>query len=132
LKDTARQLIRFALVGVAGLLVDVAVLYLLAPLCGWYAGRVLSFIAAATCTWLLNRTFTFEPTGHAPVWREYLHYLVSMLGGAAVNYLTYVLTLHWLDIAAAPAVGVALGSLAGMTVNFTAARYFVFRPRKGS
>ena len=138
-----RQILRFGAVGVAGLLVDLAALFILAPLLGWYAGRVVSFLAAATATWALNRRFTFRaaaPLGnhaHAraastSIWREYTRYIVSMLGGAAINYTVYVLTLHGVDASFAPALGVALGSLGGMVANFVAARYFVFKaPAEG-
>ncbi len=127
-----RQLLRFGAVGVAGLLVDLAVLYVLAPLLGWYAGRVLSFVAAASTTWWLNRRFTFAASPALStrpamsVRHEYARYMVSMLGGALVNYSVYVLTLLWIETHWAPALGVALGSLAGMSLNFTAARHFVF------
>ena len=129
-----KQLLRFGAVGIAGLLVDLAVLFVLAPMLGWYAGRVLSFLAAASATWWLNRRFTFAmPTEDAKrspaasVWHEYGRYIVSMLGGALVNYAVYVLTLQFVPAPWAPALGVALGSLAGMSLNFVAARYFVFR-----
>ncbi len=127
-----RQLLRFGAVGIAGLLVDLAVLYVLAPLLGWYAGRVLSFLAAASTTWWLNRRFTFAaaPAPAArpalPVKHEYTRYMVSMLGGALVNYSVYVMTLQWVATPWSPALGVALGSLAGMSLNFIAARHFVF------
>ena len=52
-----------------------------------------------------------------------------MLGGAVVNYGAYVLVLHWVTGAWAPAAGVALGSCAGLVVNFLSARYLVFRAR---
>ena len=42
----AREFLLFAVAGVIGLGVDVGVLYLAAPLLGWYAARVLSFLAA--------------------------------------------------------------------------------------
>lgn len=126
----ANRFLRFGLVGVAGLLVDLAVLHLLAPWLGWYAARIVSFLAAASCTWGLNRSFTFRGasasrTGFA-LGREYLTYLSSMLGGAAVNYAVYALTLHWMTGALAPTLGVASGSCAGLVVNFAAARKFVF------
>ncbi len=125
------QFLRFALVGVVGLAVDLAVLHVLAPLLGWYAGRVVSFLAAASATWWLNRRFTFAERSrtHATarsVGREYLRYIASMLGGAAINYGIYALTLRGVDAAFAPALGVALGSLGGMFANFAAARYLVF------
>ncbi|WP_353506008.1 HAD-IIB family hydrolase [Variovorax arabinosiphilus] len=120
------RFVQFGMVGIAGLLVDLAVLYLLAPWLGWYLARAVSFLAAATCTWGLNRTFTFRPApgSHArlSIGREYLTYITSMLGGAAINYTVYVLTLHWMPGAAAPTIGVALGSCIGLISNFTAAR----------
>ncbi|AMM24625.1 GtrA family protein [Variovorax sp. PAMC 28711] len=127
-----REFLAFGLVGVAGFVVDVSVLYLAAPWLGWYAARVLSFVAAATATWALNRRYTFT-TRHADtsLGREYLRYLVTMLGGAAVNYAVYVATLHWVGGPWAPALGVALGSCTGLVVNFLSARYFVFRARRG-
>ncbi|MBD9667617.1 putative flippase GtrA [Variovorax beijingensis] len=130
-----REFLAFAIVGAAGFVVDVAVLYLAAPLLGWYGARVLSFLAAATATWALNRRYTFaarRSSGAAtPIVREYLGYLATMLGGAVVNYGAYVLVLHWASGPWAPAAGVALGSCAGLAVNFLSARYLVFRtPRR--
>jgi putative flippase GtrA len=125
-----REFLSFAVVGAVGFVVDVAVLYLLAPLLGWYGARVLSFLAAATATWVLNRRYTFNGRkANASVLREYLGYLVTMLGGAVVNYGAYVLVLHWVSGAWAPAAGVALGSCAGLVVNFLSARYLVFRAK---
>ncbi|MBU1361814.1 MAG: GtrA family protein [Gammaproteobacteria bacterium] len=125
--STARAFLLFAGVGVIGFGVDVGVLYLAAPWLGWYAARLVSFIAAATATWALNRRITFaNRSSGMSMGREYLSWLVTMLGGACVNYGVYVLTLHWLDAAWAPAAGVALGSCAGLVVNFVVARYGVF------
>jgi putative flippase GtrA len=128
-----REFLLFAAVGAAGFVVDVAVLYLAAPWLGWYGARVVSFLAAATATWALNRRYTFaaRPSGRSLV-REYLGYLVTMLGGAAVNYATYVGVLRAFEGAWVPALGVAAGSCAGLAVNFVAARHLVFKARRGS
>lgn len=127
-----REFLSFAVVGVIGLVVDVAVLYLLAPLLGWYVARVASFLAAATTTWAFNRRYTFAASAvpGRSVWREYLGYLATMTAGAVLNYGAYVLTLHWVEGRWAAAVGVALGSLAGMSTNFLSARYLVFRSHR--
>jgi putative flippase GtrA len=127
-----REFLLFALAGAIGFVVDVAVLYLAAPWLGWYAARVLSFLAAATATWALNRRYAFgaRRSGASPA-REYLGYLLTMLGGAAVNYAVYVLTLHALRGPWVPALGVALGSVAGLVLNFLSARFLVFRRRRG-
>lgn len=126
-------LLRFGLVGIAGLLVDLAVLYVAAPSLGWYSARGLSFWAAATTTWWLNRHYTFAHAAagvaQSPisVVRQYLRYLFSMTLGGSVNYLTYATVIVWWTWPAAPAVGVALGSCAGLVFNFIAAKYFIFR-----
>ena len=124
----ARKFLAFCVVGTIGLLVDLAVLYALAPFLGWYVGRVLSFAAAATTTWYFNRRYTFADAqeGGERLLRQYLRYIVSMLGGAAVNYSIYVLTLKFLPLDNAPACGVALGSIGGLALNFASARFLVF------
>ena len=129
----AREFLLFAFAGVIGLGVDVGVLYLAAPLLGWYAARVVSFLAAATTTWAFNRRYTFAASAAAgrSLWREYLGYLATMAAGAVLNYGAYVLTLHWVEGRWAAALGVALGSLAGMSANFLSARYLVFRSHRG-
>ena len=134
-----KQFLHFCAVGAAGFFVDAAVLYMVAPVVGWYAGRVVSFWAAATTTWVFNRTFTFrahaQPTpntnGGRGLLREYLSYLASMLGGAAVNYGAYLLTLRFVPTAGAPLIGVAIGSCAGLVVNYLVARHVVFAARRG-
>ncbi|XAH22849.1 GtrA family protein [Xylophilus sp. GW821-FHT01B05] len=127
----SKQFLIFCVVGTIGFVVDLGVLYGLAPLLGWYGGRVASFWAAATTTWWFNRRITFAAGAAAlrgaGIWREYGRYLATMLGGAALNYLAYAATLHWLPGHGGAALGVALGSLAGLSVNFLSARYFVFR-----
>ena len=125
-----RQFLAFCVVGTIGFVVDVAILHALAPWLGWYGGRVLSFVGAATATWALNRAFTFSAQAAAArysAWQQYWRYMVAMLGGAAMNYLAYTLTLLWSSAPWAPTLGVALGSIAGLAVNFVSARKVVFR-----
>ena len=121
------QLLRFAVTGVIGLVVDVAVLYgALALGCGHYSGRLLSFLAAVVVTWRINRRYTFSPSGSQ--WSEWWRYLGAMSGGALLNLGTYTLTLWLLPPAPwLPALGVALGALVGMTLNFLSAKFFVFK-----
>jgi putative flippase GtrA len=132
------QFFRFCLVGCAGLLVDMAALYAASHLLDWYSARALSFVAAATATWLLNRSFTFAPTSHhgqtpsRSVWSEYLQYMTSMLGGALLNYSVYAAFVTWVQHPWSPYMGVAAGSIAGLSVNFFLARQVVFKARKTS
>ncbi|MBY0557795.1 MAG: GtrA family protein [Burkholderiaceae bacterium] len=121
------QLLRFAFSGVLGCIMDVTLLYLALQLgANFYSGRVLSFLGAVWLTWRLNRRYTFTASSRS-AWQEWWRYLTAMLGGGAVNYAVFSALVYslpeyfWL-----PALAVAVGSLAGMTVNFLAARYFVF------
>ncbi|MFT3812628.1 MAG: GtrA family protein [Acidovorax sp.] len=128
----SRSLLLFGAVGVAGLVVDIGVLTLLRDTLGVYGARLASFFAAATATWLLNRSLTFSDRSAAMgLWSEYVRYMGLMLGGGAVNYATYSL-LAW-KFSQAPLwlmLYVAAGSLAGMTVNYLSTNLWLYRQRK--
>ena len=124
-----RQLIAFGVVGVIGFAVDAGVLTLARRLgAGLIIGRVVSYLSAATCTWALNRRFTFASRADQSRMRQWLLFMFSQLAGASVNLGLYA----WLVstsalVAAQPVIGVAAGSLAGMLVNFCVAKKLVFK-----
>ena len=128
-----RRFLRFCIVGAMGFGVDLTVLYARAWALGWYQARVVSFIAAASFTWWLNRRFTFAAdTGQgASTGRQYLAYMASMLGGGALNYAAYAATLQWFDVPGKAAWGVAFGSCAGLMSNYLSARHLVFKQKHG-
>lgn len=124
------QFLRFGVVGVAGYLVDATVLTLLveAAEIDPYSARVASFICAASTTWWLNRRFTFAPDPLQKPARQWLAFLLVSLGGAAINYGAYVVTLQiWPLAYQYPAIGAAVGALAGMLFNFPVSKLLVFR-----
>ncbi|MGH8220974.1 MAG: GtrA family protein [Steroidobacteraceae bacterium] len=127
-----RQFLAFSVVGGLGFLVDSSVLYLgLALGLGLRSGRVLSYLAAVTFTWALNRRYTFGASRYRPV-EEWARFAATQLAGAAVNLGTYfALIAHSALVVRFPVLGVAAGSLAGLAVNFAVARLFVFRGRPG-
>lgn len=125
-------MISFGLVGLAGFVVDASILILSASVLGLYWGRIFSFLIAATLTWFLNRNFTFIQSStvsleSSKIVREYFSYLMLMLWGAVVNYLAYVIVLRSLTSTVAPLLGIAVGSAAGMVVNFFSARRILVR-----
>ena len=123
------EFLRFGVVGVAGFVVDAGVLTAgIALGAGPWFGRVLSYLAAATTTFALNRAWTFRvsPSGDGLVrqWAKFL--LVNMLGFFC-NYSVYAALVAGVPLAAAhPVIGVAAGSLAGLAANFVMSRRFVF------
>ena len=123
-----REFFIFGIVGIAGFLVDAGVLYLLKGTLGLYWARVPSFFCAATATWLLNRQFTFRNrVSGVPIIHEYVKYFGLMLGGGVVNYLAYAMAVSLMPaFVFRPLIAVAMGSIAGMFINYSFARYFVF------
>jgi putative flippase GtrA len=128
-KQTLHQFWRFGIAGGIGFLIDVAVLYLvMAAGANFYLGRVVSFLCAVWGTWQINRNFAFKRSTSVSLWQEWWRYLFAMLGGGAVNYLFSAMTVHMLPPGAlVPLVAVAIGSIAGMTVNVVSSKLFVFR-----
>ena len=125
-----RQFLSFSVIGTIGFLVDASMLYAAMHLlgAGLYSGRVVSYLAAATTTWALNRRYTFRPQRSPNMVAEWARFLVANAVGGLVNYSTYAaLVATQPTVAEHPALGVAVGSLAGLALNFCLSRYLVFK-----
>jgi putative flippase GtrA len=129
------QFVRFGIVGCIGYGVDVGVLYfvLYAMALGHYSGRVISYLAAATTTWFLNRNFTFSNARSENRSREWARFVALNTIGGLINYLVYsaYISLHSMSLSA-PAIGVAAGSLAGLIVNFLVSKRYAFIQEPGA
>jgi len=127
-----KELLQFGMVGTIGFLADSGALLLflhfgLNP----YWGRLGSFFIAVSCTWLLNRNFTFKSKKTTAFWTEWMKYIMANSVGAILNYGVYaillykvVLVAHW------PVLGVAAGSIVGLLANYINSRAFVFKDDK--
>lgn len=125
-----RRFFVFGIVGTVGFVVDTAVLYfaLYGLGFGFYGGRVLSYLAGATSTWFLNRTFTFAERRTDRLLKEWATFLTVNALGGLVNYATYsALIATSPEVRDWPVLGVAAGSIAGMFVNYFMSSRFVFR-----
>ncbi len=122
------QLFFFGLIGVVGFVVDAGVLTLALSIgLGLYGGRILSYLTAVTCTWALNRRFTFRQTAAAERFRQWRRFALSQLTGATINLGTYAVLVRSSRVCAQhPVIAVAVGSLLGLLGNYLAARRFVF------
>jgi putative flippase GtrA len=125
-----RQFALFCVSGGLAFVVDAGLTQAWVSLMGldpWTA-RALSFPVAVTCTWLFNRNFTFRERRGLPLWREWLLYVGTQLGGLGVNLGSYALLVGVSATAARwPALAVAVGSVAGLVVNFLGAKYVAFK-----
>lgn len=124
------QFFKFGIVGVIGFLVDTGVLYFCIHVLdlGPYVGRVISFLAAVTTTWICNRLFTFRGQGAGSIHQQWVKFLLVCTGGFVLNYGTYAALIATQPVVHDhPVLGVAAGSIAGMFFNFFASRRLVFR-----
>ena len=132
------QFVRFAAVGVGGLFVDMGALWVALRLFGLnlYAGRVFSYLVAATFTWACNRTLTFAGAPADRALRQWARFILFNAIGGIVNFAVYVLVAVKLRDAYAwtgqvsamlPYLGVACGSVSGLAFNFLASKFLVFR-----
>jgi putative flippase GtrA len=127
-KSLLQQIWRFALVGIAGYVVNAGMVEALAPAMGPICAQVLAFPVAVTVTWWLNRRYTFGAS-HRAIHHEWLRFVLANALGWVVNNGAYVWMIFSMPLAYKhPALAVAVGSLAGMVFNFAMTRQFVFQP----
>lgn len=129
-----KQFLRFCMVGALGFVTDFSVLYAAVNGLGLgtLAGRVVSFVVAATVTWKVNRHFTFVQQGKGSV-REWAHYLVLTSLGGGINVIVYQAWLWLTDHSTANLfLGVAAGSAVAMLFNFTISKRAVFAERRSA
>lgn len=128
--------IRFAAVGAIGFLVDASILQgaVLALHANLYVARAFSFLCAASVTWIANRKYTFRAKRvSGKLMSEWLSYLFASGIGGATNYVTFAFAIAVSQtIYAHPVIGVAIGSTAGMVINYTLYRNVVFQETQHS
>jgi putative flippase GtrA len=118
------QFFRFCVVGAVGFVIDAGILQSLVSGIGAnpYLARIISFFVAASATWLMNRRYTFE-VEHAATHSEWVRYVALMVLGAVVNYGAFAISITaWSLARAQPWLGVAVGSVAGLGINFMTSR----------
>ena len=121
-------LFRFAFVGGAGFVVDSAVFavgfYLLAvPV---FPARMVSFVFAATATWLGNRIFTFNAR-EGSVFRQWLTFFTSACISALPNFMVFSLVVYLFgNEGYIPYAALVGGILVGMLSNYFLCKKWVF------
>ena len=128
-----RELMLFCVGGVIGFLIDAGIVQFLVSAFDWnpYGARLVSFAAAATGTWLFNRHFTFHAIRRYGRVGEWARYMLAMSAGFVVNYAVYsILVFHIPLLQQLPFIGVAAGSVAGLSVNFLSSKFWIYRHRR--
>jgi len=93
-KTRLGRLVRFAVAGGSGFVIDVAVLYALLTFTpfGPFIARIFSIACAMASNFLINRTFTFGASGRS-VLSEGVRYSSIGVIGAVLNYAVYAMLL---------------------------------------
>ncbi len=126
----AHQAGRFIVVGAIGFVVDGGILTLLHSLYDFSLlhARLVSFAAAVTATWYLNRQHTFRASKDAQAIHEWGRYAVVNSIGALLNLGLFLWLVYQFSVLAAwPIVPLAMASAVALVVNFFASRHLAFR-----
>jgi len=128
------RFLTFGLVGLVGLVVDASVLTLMIDGFGFgpYSARLVSYFAAATTTWALNRRYTFDVTASGSLLAEWGRFtLVNGFGGIANYGVFAALVATSPFIYQHPVVAVVIGAGVGWIFNYHASKRLVFDRAKG-
>ena len=124
-----KKLIRFAVAGGLGFIVDASVLAALLHLTplGPFIARLFAIAFAMATTWAFNRTFTFGRSGRSLVVEGFRYGSVGVTA-ALVNYALYSALLLSLP-ALQPLAAMVLATAASMFFSFFGYSRFVFREK---
>jgi dolichol-phosphate mannosyltransferase len=119
--------VQFAVVGLSGVVVNLAIISALVALSVPDALAVAVGIAVSVITnFLLNRWFTFSYARNRPIGKQFVGFVLASATGAAVNFVvTLLASTRWpgLPIQVAALCGIA----AGMVLNYLANQFLIFR-----
>ncbi len=117
-----KQIMSFGLIGFVNAGVDTAVFFtalkfltdnlIVANVCAW--------IVAVSCSYVLNSRFTF---GKPLRLKDYFFFAATQIGGFVANTTALLLTAPYVPLLVAKIIAIGFG----FVVNFTLARFIVFR-----
>jgi putative flippase GtrA len=88
---------------------------------------LISFLAAATTGWWMNRRFTFRMAADDANAGEWMRYLIVAAAGAAAHAAVFLWLTRMVTVfAQMPVLAIVPGSLASLLVTYAGAAVFVF------
>jgi putative flippase GtrA len=114
--------------GVIGFCLDGGLLTILLRQ-GWdvIPSRLLSFSAAVSATWLLNRLWTFARRNVGNIGREYANYFGTQVLGAIINLSIFFALIGLLpDLREVAIVPLAFGAAVSLAFNYLVSKHYVF------
>src|SRR5262249_52372520 len=129
-KATARQFLKFGMIGFLGFFVDYVLFHLALDWLGFghYGSAFFSFPFAATLRWAGNRFFTFRGKHEGSAHAQWMRFLTASACSLVLNRGTFSLLTATVPLVYTyPILGLMAGTGAGMFLNFFFAKKLVFR-----
>ena len=126
---TRHELQRFAIAGAVGFAVDASLLITLFQWLGWdlIPSRLISFSAAATTTWLMNRNLTFSHRKSSNYFSEWARYIAVNTAGALLNLGIFIWLMRYLPNSGLfPLIALAVAAVIALVFNFAGSKYIAF------
>lgn len=124
---TWSSFVQFCLVGASGVIVNLSVVTLLLAVAAPRGLALAGGIAVSVVTnFLFNRRFTFSHARAGSAWRQFFGFCMASSVGAAIQF-GVAMAVVWANPEIATQIAALVGIAAGMFVNFTVNRYFVFK-----
>lgn len=120
---------RFVFVGAVGFCVDAGLLTLLMQT-GWniMPARSVSFLSAVTCTWILNRIYTFRMAQRIGILKQSVSYIATQVIGAVINLMVFFALIElYPALHNTPMIPLTFGAVASLAFNFTVSTRYVFK-----
>ncbi|TCS62972.1 GtrA family protein [Varunaivibrio sulfuroxidans] len=124
------SLVMYIVVGGVGFVIDGGIMSALHGFWSWspMAARAVSFPAAVSATWMLNRHWTFGRGGVIAPRRRYGPYVAVQVIGALINLGVFALAVRLSEpLAAYPIMALAVAAVPALGFTYGASRFFVFR-----
>jgi len=124
---TWSHLIQFLVVGLSGLVVNLAALTVLLRVgIGRRPAVALAIVISMLWNFVLNRRFSFSYARGQSIVRQFLGFVAACSVGAIVNYFT---TIELWEVLRYNQLAAFIGVLAGTSFNFVASRFVIFRSK---
>jgi len=126
-KETIKQFFKFAIIGVINTLINLLILYVLKEFLGinYLISEIFAFIIAATNSFILNKTWTFEEKIKFRTYSKYIKFIVVSAIALCFNLIfLYILVDHfkiWYIFAQIFATGLNL------IINFSGNKLWTFK-----
>lgn len=130
---TGRQAGSFAVIGGIGFVVDGGILTIMNTVYGieLLPARLVSFTAAVTTTWFLNRQRTFADNKSKKPVSEWSRYAAVNSIGSVLNMgIFFWLITQYEALARIPLVPLGIAASVALVFNFIASKYLVFRQQR--